>query len=138
MRYNQSTSQSGTILFLDQHKVNRQISRQILTKNGFHIVDADNRKDGIQMIDKIHPDVVVTDLFMPQLGGIDIITYMAEHHPQTPVIATCRFKEAPYLKVAKHLGAFSGLCKPFSEAELLFVIREALRTTNTTKISNGV
>lgn len=116
-----------SVVFLDNQEITRQIARRILEKNNFRVYAATSGKEGLGLIEQVQPDVVVTDLFMPQMGGIEVIKHVNSHLSRTPVIAICRFKEAPYLKVAKHLGAFSGLCKPFSEAELLMVIHDALR-----------
>jgi len=128
----------GSIVFVESDERIRHIARCMLEKHDFTVYEAESGQDGIDLIKKFQPDLVITDLFTPQLGGIEIIRHARERRPELPVIAICRFKEAPYLKVAKHLGAFSGLCKPFNESELLTVVQDALHAAGQTESAERV
>ncbi|MFZ0482403.1 MAG: response regulator, partial [Desulfobacterales bacterium] len=60
------------ILVVDDEKVIREGCREVLTLDGFEVVLAENGDQGLEMIEKVHFDVVLLDLMMPGISGFDV------------------------------------------------------------------
>jgi YesN/AraC family two-component response regulator len=68
------------------------------------------------------PDLVVTDILMPEMEGLETIRQLKEIEPSLPVIAITGSSDTPFLQVALKLGADCGLFKPFKQAELISTV----------------
>jgi DNA-binding NtrC family response regulator len=85
-------------------------------------------RDGKEALEKAAghtPDIVVTDLRMPQLGGLDLIPALRKYAPDVPVIITTAFTEIPHLLRAIELGVVGFVSKPLNFDELLQVVTKA-------------
>src|SRR5713226_8888200 len=82
--------------------------------------------EGLDLIDKLHPQVVVTDLVMPVLDGLELIRrHAARPAPRAPVIAVSAV--GAKLRAARDLGAAEVLLKPVFPQELLQSVRKVAR-----------
>jgi len=91
-------------------------------------VIAGNAYDGveaIQVIETIHPDILITDIRMPQMDGMELIEYSNKHFPNIKIILLSGYNDFVYAQQAVELGAFSYLLKPTNCDELLKVIDSA-------------
>src|SRR6266436_4005733 len=84
---------------------------------------AKNGKEGIEQAQKLHPDVVLMDVNMPVLDGIQATEVLAQEVPGSPVIIMSVQGERDYLRRAMQAGAREFLIKPFSGDELIAAIR---------------
>jgi CheY-like chemotaxis protein len=73
--------------------------------------------------------VVITDIFMPEMDGIETIDRIRAEYPDTRIIAMAcgGERKQDYLKVARQIGADATLAKPFATAELLQLVRRLMR-----------
>lgn len=121
-----SEQKAPRILVIDDVEEVRSTVRRILARNGYEILEADNGRTGLGMIEQHDPDAVIMDIFMPEMEGLETIRRAAHSKPNLPIIAVTGSVETSFLKVALRFGAVYGLYKPFSHKELLETVHQAL------------
>lgn len=109
------------ILLIDDDELLREVMARCLAQAGYCVEQAANGREGIARMRANMADLVITDLVMPEMEGIETITKLHRDFPGLPVIAMSgAAKRSPsYLMLAKKLGAIDTLLKPFSPDELL-------------------
>ncbi|GAG15292.1 unnamed protein product, partial [marine sediment metagenome] len=121
---------SARILVIDDDDQIREMLRQMLEREGYEVVDAPDGKVGMRLFRKQPPELVITDLIMPEKEGIETITELRGEFPEVKIIAMTgggRIPPEVYLRVAKRLGAMRTFAKPIEREELLEAIRELLK-----------
>lgn len=117
------------ILIIDDDEQIRSLLRQMLERAGHQIIDAGNGVEGMQIFRAETPDLVITDLIMPEKEGIETLTELRREFPTVPVIAMSgggRLGTRDYLPIAKQLGARRTIAKPFSRDEMLEAVKSVL------------
>ncbi len=114
------------ILIIDDVDEVRDTIREMLERGGYEVIEASNGKEALKMIEQHKPKVVVTDILMPEMDGLETIRNIVKNKPQLPVVAFTASENTPYLQTALKFGAVCGLHKPFKQAELLSAIQRAL------------
>lgn len=120
---------AARILVVDDDSVSRAILREILEKEGLQVVEATNSDEGIQTYKAEPIDVVVTDLFMPEKGGLDVIGKVREFDPDARLIVVSGIdlrEKFDIFRLAEQLGAMSTLQKPVKPEVLIESVRAAL------------
>ena len=115
---------SATVLLVDDDAVLLQLMSAGFAAAGFRVFTADNGRKGVRMAETCAPDLVVTDIVMPELEGIGLIRAIKQSPRAPKVIAisgAARGRGRDYLSWARHLGADETLAKPFRMSELLRV-----------------
>ena len=79
------------------------------------IGEADNGKAGIELIQEVHPDIVILDMQMPIMGGKELLPYLAENYPDMPLIVISGYRDFDYVKQAISAAAIDYILKPFSK-----------------------
>ena len=113
---------AGKVLIIDDDPALLRLMSMAFEKAGFGVVATDNGRKGIRMAGAHHPDLVVTDIVMPDIEGIAAIRAIktAKRPPKVIAISGAgRGRGMDYLSWAKHLGADEVLAKPFRMSELL-------------------
>ena len=106
----------------------RSLCREILEHAGYEVLLTCNGHEGLQLFRQTPTDLVVIDLFMPELDGLEVIMTLHRESPTTPVIAFTGHGESPeYLKVAKYLGAQRTIAKPFTSMDLIQAVQQQLQ-----------
>ncbi len=117
------------ILVIDDYEPFRRSLRILLEQAGHTIWDEQNGAAGIRNFAENQPDLVITDLFMPEKDGIEAIMAFRRQRPNIPIIAisggTVNF-DLDILGVAKCLGATKVLSKPVENQEILRAVQECL------------
>lgn len=88
--------------------------------------EAANGKKGIELIENSSPDFVILDMYMPVMGGMELLPYLSEHYPELPMIVISRYQNFDYMKQAITSKAIDYLLKPFSEEELQEAVRNVI------------
>jgi len=107
------------VLVIEDNADLRDYLRQALKLEGHEVLSARNCKEALSMLDGKAFDAVVTDLFMPEMDGIETITALRRRLPDARVIAISGRPGVDYLTVARELGVKHTLRKPFEIEELL-------------------
>jgi CheY-like chemotaxis protein len=114
------------ILVIDDEPQMRRLIARILNGAGHVMHEADNGRVGIEQFHQVHPALVITDIVMPDMEGIEMIRTLHHEAPTTPILAISGGAPPIYLRAAIELGAAAVLAKPFDAAQLLSAIDNLL------------
>ena len=107
------------VLVIEDNADLRDYLRLALRSGGYEVLTARNGKEALALLDGHPLHAVVTDLFMPEMDGIETIAALRRSMPGVRVIAMSGRPGVDYLTVAKELGVSHALRKPFEIDELL-------------------
>src|SRR3989344_4662525 len=129
----------GKVLIIDDDAALLRLMSMAFQAAGFQTVAADNGRSGIRMAGAHRPDLVVTDIVMPDIEGIGAIRAIKQGARPPKVIAISgagRARGADYLSWARHLGADEVLAKPFRMSELVKISKSVIakQTVNATDL----
>ncbi|MBX7096706.1 MAG: sigma-54 dependent transcriptional regulator [Myxococcaceae bacterium] len=116
------------VLVVDDEANLRKVLAAMLRKEGYDVAVAADGAQAIAELEKNGADVVVTDLVMPQTGGMELLKQVTVNHPEVPVIIITAHGTVDSAVEAIKLGAFDYVTKPFEQAELQVVVAKAART----------
>jgi nitrogen regulation protein NR(I) len=114
------------ILIVDDEESVRYSFRKLFREPGCEIIEASNGLEAIAVIKNDLPDLVLMDIEMPGLNGLDAIQKIKALHPQLPVIIITAFGTTERVIAAMKYGAYEYLEKPFDVGRLKEVVSEAL------------
>jgi CheY-like chemotaxis protein len=117
------------ILVIEDDDSFRSVLVQMLEKAGYEVLSAENGNQAMKYCREINPDLVLTDIIMPDKEGLETIQELLNLCPNLKIIAMSgggRFGPNSYLPLAAKLGAKRTLQKPFMREELLTAISEVL------------
>jgi two-component system KDP operon response regulator KdpE len=117
---------SVLILLVDDEPQMRRFLRVTLQSQGYELVEAESGKDGLAQSATRNPDVILLDLGLPDMDGLDVLARIREWSQVPVIIISAREQEKDKI-TALDSGADDYLTKPFSAGELLARIRVALR-----------
>lgn len=116
-----------TVLIVDDEKGIRELLKKILTKLNYNVSQAENGKHAIELIEKQHikPDLIITDMIMPQMGGMELINYINEHFEDIKIICISGYSNnLVYDELKKTHALF--LEKPFTVNDIARAIVKQL------------
>ena len=114
------------ILVIEDDNTHRRIIREILKAHGHDVTDAKDGFQGIRLQQSHGYDLVLTDVVMPGMEGIETVRELIRLYPDLRILAISAYKEG-YLEAAKKLGAIETLEKPFEPDELADCVEICLR-----------
>jgi len=114
------------ILILDDEADMVENCRRILSRDGYECLTTTNAEEALSLIESTPPDMVLTDLRMPSIDGLELLTRVREVAPQTPVVMLTAFATVESAVAAVKAGAFDYLPKPFSFDQLRLTVERAL------------
>ena len=114
------------ILVIDDIEFARETISEILRRGGYDVIQASTGKAGLKLFKEEGPDLVVTDVLMPDMEAIDAIESLKKVSPDLPVVAITGSIDSPYLDSALEFAAVAGLRKPFKQTELLELVGKQL------------
>jgi two-component system KDP operon response regulator KdpE len=115
-----------TVLIVEDEAPIRRFLRATLTSHGYRVLEAGNGRDGMESVIAAQPDLILLDLGLPDIDGLDVTTRVREWAHTPIVILSARGQEHDKV-AALDAGADDYLTKPFGVDELLARIRVALR-----------
>ena len=117
-----------TILVVDDEPQIRSIVRGYMEADGFAVHEAANGSDTLEAVKQTTPDLIILDLMLPGLNGIDVLTRLRETWDIPVILLTARAEEIDKV-IGLSAGADDYLTKPFSGRELVARTRAVLRRT---------
>lgn len=114
------------ILVIDDDEVVRDVLNTYLTGSGFEVVMACNGREGLDAAKEENFDLIVTDIMMPHISGIEVLKELAMINNTTPVIVITAYGTVQNAVEAMKLGAFDYITKPFNLEEFGIVINRAI------------
>ncbi len=115
-----------TVLVADDERSMQEFLEIMLTKEGYEVLTASTSEEAIEMIDSRSIDLVITDINMPEVGGMAVLQHSMEEDADTPVIMITAFGAADTAVEAMKIGAYDYITKPFNVDEIKLVIAKAL------------
>ena len=117
----------ATILIIDDEEIIRVLLRSALEEAGYEVTEAANGRQGLELYRQKPTDLVITDIVMPEMNGLDMLLALTREFLHAKVIAISGAGgKKNELDVAKLLGARQTFQKPFSLPHLLGAVRYEL------------
>lgn len=134
--------QPHRVLIADDHLLFAEGLRRLLEDTYRVVGIAENGRDLLQQAQRLQPDVVVTDLSMPIMDGIEATHQLSQDFPDTPVVMLSMHAEGSFVKAALDAGAAAYLLKSANTQELYFALEQVLRghlyvTPSLTRVAMG-
>ena len=130
-------SEKQTILIIEDDRAISNFISRALSANSYRAIPASTGKEGLSLFFSHGPDLVLLDLGLPDMDGLEILTQLRGLPREVPVIIiSARDREAEKVR-ALDMGADDYVVKPFGVSELLARIRSALRRADRLKLSQG-
>ena len=124
------------ILIIDDDPAVRAAMQMVLEREGFEVNAVGDGPTGIKLVAAENFDLLLVDLFMPGMDGLETIRQVHRHKPGLPIIimsglsfGSTGAQPPDFLAMADRLGAVGNLKKPFRPRELLAVVAEGLQTS---------
>lgn len=114
------------VLVVDDESSARSALSELLREEGYEVQSAADGYKALGRVDGWEPDVVITDVKMPALGGIELMTKLRERMPEIAVVVMTAYGSVEGAVEAMHLGADDYLSKPVHLPQLLVVLRRVL------------
>lgn len=119
----------ATILLVEDDGAVRAMLAEVLRLEGYRIVEADTGASALHLAETTVPDLIVTDILMDDIDGVELIGRIRQHLPAVPIISMSgggRIGAAYYLDISEQLGANAAFQKPFDNDALLAAIARLL------------
>jgi CheY-like chemotaxis protein len=133
-RGDRKTTPMPKVLVIDDDRLVREAAQVLLRARGYEVTAAPDGRSGIAAMKDGRFDVVIVDLFMPNMDGLSVMQAIRQADPKIPMIAASGFMfdgscpEMPgFQAMVADAGAAFTLYKPFRPQEVLRVVEEALR-----------
>lgn len=126
-------TQQSTVLVIDDEPAHRLMVRVVLGDAGFKVLEADNGSSGLATLRAKPVDVVLLDMRMPGMSGLDVLQKMHEEGIATPVIMLTAFGNVSSAVESMKIGAWDYLTKPTDNDELLAVVIKAAEHVRLTR-----
>jgi two-component system chemotaxis response regulator CheY len=114
-----------TILTVDDSRTMRDMLRMALAEAGFNVLQAVDGVDGLDVLQRSTPDVIVTDINMPKMDGFGLIEAVRKdnRYRKVPILVLTTESDAAKKQRAKEAGATGWIVKPFEPTKLIAAIR---------------
>ncbi len=119
-------SKKERLLVVDDASDMREVLQRNLTAEGYRILTAAGVPEAVKILETTSVDLVITDLKMPKVSGLDLVRHVRENLPDTEVIMITGFASVNGAVQAVKTGAEEYLPKPFTDEELLSAVERAL------------
>ncbi len=116
----------GTILVIDDESDLRAAFKAVLGGEGFTVITAADGAEGVLKNTEHNPDVIILDLKMPRMGGMETLREIRKTDKEVRVIILTGYGEAGSIREAENLDVFEYASKPFRNATIIGSVREAL------------
>ena len=125
-------SEKANILVIDDQESIRDSCKQSLSRKGYEVDTANNGEQGLDLLKKKSYDLVILDLKMPGLNGIDVLKKIKENDPEVVVVVITGHATIESAVDAMKYGAFDFIPKPFTPESLRMIVKRALNTREIT------
>jgi DNA-binding response OmpR family regulator len=118
----------ASILVVDDDSALRRLVTTVLERRKFSVAEAADGSRALEMLGKATFDLVITDIVMPEIEGLELVRHVRARHPSAKVMAVSGGGShlVSYTELAKELGADEVLAKPFTPAELVAAVERVL------------
>jgi CheY-like chemotaxis protein len=122
----EENGEKQTILIVDEDPVHLRFISERLESEGFRIITAGHGEQGMRFVDQRMPDLVLLDVLLPDMDGMDMLSALKRAHPEMPVVIVTGLWDEQEGQKAFKLGAFDYITKPVVMDYLKLAILSAL------------
>jgi PAS domain S-box-containing protein len=119
-------NESTSVLIVDDSRAARLYLREIIQTRGYRVFEAANGREGLELLDRENPDLILTDMEMPEMDGLAFIRELRNTCPHIPVIVISGKSSYSDVIEAVRLGAWDYLVKPVRVEDLNIIISRSL------------
>jgi len=112
-----------TILIIDDNMDDQAHMAEILKEEGYQIIAAEMGPEGIDLCRKMHPDLIILDLVMPDMNGIEALRKFKSEFPEIPVVMCSAAGLEQVVALALRVGAAGYIVKPYEKKTVLQTLR---------------
>ena len=120
----------GNILVIDDEKTMCSLLKDILSDEGYKVSATQEAKEGLKIAKDNYFDLVITDLMMPGLDGLEVIRQIKELDKDNVVIVITAYPSFETVREALRIGAYDYVTKPFDLGDISFTVKKALEFHN--------
>jgi two-component system response regulator AtoC len=113
------------VLVVDDEENIRLVLRTLLKKHGYEVEVADSGESALALVDTFGPDVILTDVRMPKMGGLDLLATLKAKQNAATVIVMSAYGNVDLALEAMKAGAYDYVGKPFKPDEIVLALRKA-------------
>ena len=118
------------VLVVDDEENIRLVLRTLLRKHGYEVEMADSGESALRLVDTFGPDVILTDVRMPKMGGLDLLATLKAKQSLSTVIVMSAYGSVDLALEAMKAGAYDYVSKPFKPEEIVLVLKKAEEREN--------
>jgi len=115
-----------TILIVDDSRIIRMMLKDILTKEGYYVLETESGRDAIEKYIALKPDMIISDINMPGMNGIEVAKRIKKIDPYA-VILMCSSEQQEMIYEALCAGATDFIPKPFKPDQVIKAVKKVLR-----------
>ncbi len=128
----------ATILIIEDEEKMRRLMDLVLRSEGHRLILADSGEAGLKLLEEGGIDLVLTDLQMGKVGGLDVLERVTRESPDVPVVIITGFGTVKSAVEAMKKGAFDYISKPLDNDELKIIVKRALNMRRLTQENRGL
>jgi diguanylate cyclase (GGDEF)-like protein len=117
-----------SILYIEDDRLTQRIIVSVLEKYFTKIFIANDGVEGIKLYHEKRPDIILSDISMPNLNGIAMIEKIKQHNPKQKIVLFTGYNDLDYLKKAINIGVDKYILKPLETQEMLRVLNEIMQS----------
>jgi len=122
-----SVARDSTVLVIDDEDSMREGCRQVLADDGYRAEVAENGEQGLRLVRQLGPRIVLVDLKMPGIGGLEVLARIREIDPSIATVVITGYGTIDSAVEAMRTGASDYLCKPFDDKVLLGAVERGVK-----------
>lgn len=123
----------AVIIVTDDEKPQREIIKEILEDEGHEVHTAGSAEEALNLVETLIPDIIITDLKMGKMTGIDLLDSVKKYEPTPAVVIMTAYGTVNSAVEAMKKGAFDYLSKPLEKDNILIIIKKAVERMNLLK-----
>ena len=120
-------SSPPSILVVDDEEIMREVITALLEEEGYRVTSAATGEEGVEKVKEEAPDLVLLDLMLPSMSGLEALEEVIGIDPDTVVVMISAYASIENAVEATKSGAFDFITKPFNNEELLLVVKNGLK-----------
>jgi DNA-binding NtrC family response regulator len=124
---NNVLSENRHILIVDDEPLVRSSLSELLTLSGYTVSTAGNGKEALELLRDYTADIIITDIKMPEMDGIQLLNQVKKRHPEVPVILITGYGSIDSAVEAMKQGAYDYITKPIVDSEIKIVIERLMQ-----------